>query len=246
MSKFTLVGRLEEESVGNIQDYLTPMELSSLNNLQVDFENLQNIDSEFTNAIQAINSARQTIDSEIDAFNVLDGFLYDDNGLSRIDFWLTAINNVLDVTELNPVNSVMAFGTKAVLETVKFIKTNDPGFQLSSYETRIGELESEREVLQAEKNTLTMETEFSNVVVNLANTVHRKHDQLQTSINRYQTDIVKRSPHVERFTSIINSLNIHPPLSTLESSEIEKTGRENLLSFWTECLKMQDLGNPLC
>lgn len=91
-----------------------------------------------------------------------------------------------------------------------------------------------------------METDFSNVVVNLANTVHQKHEHLQISLNKYQNEIVKRSPHVERFTSIINSLNIYPTINTLETSEIEKQGRENLLSFWTECLKMQDLGDPLC
>jgi hypothetical protein len=246
MERFTFVGRLEEESIGNVQDYLTPSELSSLIGLQTDFENLQNIDEEFTSANQSLISARQNIDSEINAFNILDGFLYDENGLSRIDFWLSSINNVLNVTELNPVNSVMALGTKAVLEVVKYIKTNDPEFELSSYETRISEIELENQVLKGKKNTLIMETDFSKVVVNLANTVQKKHEQLQKNLIGYHKDIVNRSPHVERFTSIINSLNIHPPINTLEMSEVEKKGRENLLNFWTECLKAQDFGDPLC
>lgn len=245
MSNFTAVGINQEQSSSDVRDYLTPMELSDLIGLQVDFENLQGIDQAFTEGLQAITSARQTIDIEIQAFNILDQFLYDPQGVSRVDFWISSLDNVMNTTELNPVNSAIAFGTKSILEIVKFIKTTDPSFQLSGNENRISELEAENQVLQAEKNTIELETNFSSIVVNLAQTVNHKHTQLQNQFQRYRSDVVARSPHVERLTSIINSVNI-PSVNLFETNEIEIKARENLLSFWTDCLRVQNLNNSFC
>lgn len=245
MNNFTVVGRNQEQSVSNVRDYITPMELSDLIGLQIDFENLQGIDQAFTEGLQDISSARQTIDVEIQAFDILDRFLYDPEGVSRVDFWISSLDNAMNSTELNPVNSAIAFGTKSILEVVKFIKTADPDFQLNGNENRISELETENQVLQAENNTIELETNFSNMVVNLAQTVNHKHTQLQTQFQRYRSDVVARSPHVERLTSIINSVSI-PSINRFDTNNLEIKARENLLSFWTDCLKVQDVGNSSC
>jgi hypothetical protein len=237
-----LVGHPEKQSIANVSELISLSDLNNLIELSTDYENLQAMDLEFTNANQSIGSARQNIDTEIAAFDVLDRFLYDPDPIDKVDEYSAELNSVIGTTDLNPVNSVMAFGSKAVIDSVKFIKENDPEFELSSYETRIDELGIENSQLTAERNTLTIHKDFSNTVVNLAKDVEVKHETLQENLEKYREEVKLRSNNVERTFSIINSLNISSsgslvPTNNVNLSELEARASHNLFLFTTACLK---------
>jgi len=234
----TLVGRPEDQSIMSVKDFLSEEEIANLSDIQSNFELLQCMDLSFTNANQQIVSARQNIDRENSAFNILDQFLYDPNNVQKIDQYRSRLSSVIGTTDLNPVNSSMALGTKAVLEAVKFAKEADPRFELSELETRLANLESENQELVAEKNVLEFETQLSNEVVILSKTVESKHTTLQSNLNKYSRDVVQRNPLVERTFRIISSLDIPlPHTSNVNPTELEAKAGHNTLLFLTSCMR---------
>ena len=234
----TLVGRPEDNSTMSVKELLSEDEVTNLSGVQSNFELLQCMDLSFTNANQQIVSARRNIDRENSAFNILDTFLYDPNNIQKIDQYRSQLSSVIGTTDLNPVNSSMALGTKAVLEAVKFAKDADPGFQISDLETRLTNLETENQELAAEKNFLEFETQLSNEVVILSNTVESKHTTLQTNLNKYSRDVIQRNPLVERTFRIINSLDIPlPHTSNVNPTELEARAGHNTLLFLTSCMR---------
>lgn len=240
--RIRLTGAPEQHSVANVSELLSPADVDNLIGLQTDYDNLQAMDLEFTQAIQSIGSARENIDQEIAAFDVLDRFLYDPDPVNKVEEYSTALDSVIGTTDLNPVNSVMALGTKVVIDSVKFIKENDPEFELSNYDSRIEELGVQNSVLTAEKNTLSLQTDFSNTVVNLAKDVEVKHETLQENLEKYREEVKLRSNTVERTFNIINSLNLSSnsslfPVNNTNLSELEARASHNLFLFTTACLK---------
>jgi hypothetical protein len=238
MSNFTLTGRPEDESTMSVKEALTETETENLICIQESLPELQAMDLAFSNGIVQLQSARTNIDREIAAFDVLDRFLYDPAGVQKVDQYNLQLNTVIGTTDLNPVNSAMALGTKAILETVRFAKEADPSFELFDLETRITNLESETLGLTAEKNRLDFETQLSNEVVLLSQQVEKKHNDLQTNLQRYNQTVIRRSGNVERTFNIINSLNIPlPETSNVTPTDLEAKAGYNTFLFLTSCLK---------
>jgi len=234
----TLIDRPEDKSVMNTKELLSDSDLDNLLGVRDNFEELQSMDTVFTNAIQQITSARQNIDREIASFNILDQFIYDPDNIQKVDEYRSQIQTVVGTTDLNPVNSAMALGTKAVLEAVRFAKEVDPRFELSDLETRVETLQEENDLLTGERNRLEMESAMVAEVVVLAQQVETKHSTLQTNLKRYTQEVQQRSSTVERTFRVINSLNLPLPTNPgVDPSEQEARAGHNTLLFMTSCMR---------
>lgn len=244
MNRPTALGRLENQSTMGVREYLTPTDAENLDCINQEYENLQAINFEFQNAIQGIQSARQNIDREISSFNVLDQFLYDEQGVEKVEQYSQQIDQLINTVDLNPVNSSMALGTKAILDAVKYAKDADPNFQIMNLENRIGVLESDILEKGAEKNTLEMKTAFSNVVVDLSKDVESKHITLLQGIDRYTREVKNRSGNVERTFQIINNINLPQVTNLVTPSNIEAEAGKNLFLFMSSCLRAQNVVDP--
>lgn len=234
----TLTGRPEDTSTVSVKEFVTESEIENLICIQESLPELQAMDLAFANGIEQLQSARINIDREIAAFDVLDRFLYDPSGVQKADQYNLQLNTVIGTTDLNPVNSAIALGTKAILETVRFAREADPTFELLDAENRLDNLETETLGLTAEKNRLEFETQLSNEVVLLSQQVEKKHSDLQTNLQRYNQTVIRRSGNVERTFNIINTLNIPlPETSNTTPSEAEAKAGHNTFLFLTSCLK---------
>jgi hypothetical protein len=234
----TLTGRPEPQSTVSVKEFVTESEIENLICIQESLPELQAMDLAFANGIEQLQSARTNIDREIAAFDVLDRFLYDPSGVQKVDQYNLQLNTVIGTTDLNPVNSAIALGTKAILETVRFARESDPTFELLDAENRLDNLETETLGLAAEKNRLEFETQLSNEVVLLSQQVEKKHSDLQTNLQRYNQTVIRRSGNVERTFNIINSLNIPlPETSNTTPSDAEAKAGHNTFLFLTSCLK---------
>jgi hypothetical protein len=136
------------------------------------------------------------------------------------------------------VTSSIALSALGILETLKEIKLENPGFnlQLNQVQGYIEDIQIENAGLQTDILALSAGTELSGDVLKLAGDVSDHHALLNKKLEKYRKSEVLRHPHVTRALETCISLGLSNTIGLSELKEKEIAVR-NLMDFALECLQ---------
>jgi hypothetical protein len=192
----------------------------------------------FQQAILELDNSTSNLDQEIRSFNILDDFFNDPDGMNRIDTYLNILYETINGSELNSVTSSIALSALGILETLKEIKLENPGFnlQLEQLQAYMETIQAENTGLQTEILALEAETQLSGDVRMLSENVYGEHEALQKKLAKYRKTEILRNPYVTRTLDTCLSLGLADTVGVSLIREQEQAVR-NLMDFALECLQ---------
>lgn len=240
-----IVGEVESRSILDIRQLLTPDESGNNVEVQEYRQNLEGMDLEFTSAIDYLQNSSQNLDREISSFGLLDEFLYDPEGVSKIDEYIEKLENLLVSEELNAVTSSIALSTLGIFNLFKDVKDNTPNFQASLLSQYIQQAQESKAQAMTEYLMAESEREYSNQTLELALQVLEKKNTLIQNLEEYNQKIISRSSQLKRHfqmsetSGILDIYNANLGTSQLKKNtmhvEVENQAMRNLLDFTMEC-----------
>lgn len=243
-----IVDAPENESIMDIKQLNTQSDMDNISELQSHWDELQQMDLNLTEGINLIDSSRDNLDSEIKSFDILDRFLNDPLGFSKIDHYIHELNDTIENVELNAVTSSIALSTIGTFELFKYISQTNPDFNPALLPQYIQEMQEEKAGLMSELLTAESESVLSSRTLEYAKTVLDKKIAFQEKLKRYNEDVVNRTPYLDRHQSIVHSTGVLQVLGTTPSSVsachqlLESTIRlqaaDNTIKLSLECARI--------
>lgn len=245
MSIRNIVGDVEPRSILDIRQLLSPQDTENIIDVQEYRQNLEEMDLEITSAIQQIQNSSQNLDREISSFGLLDEFLYDQEGVSKIDDYIARLEDLLVSEELNAVTSSIALSTLGIFNLFKDVKDNTPNFQASLLPQYIQQAQESKAQAMTDYLLAESEREYSKQTLDLALQVLDKKNSLIHNLQEYNQKVVSRSSHLRRHfdvsdaSGILDIYNTGLGASQLKRDtmhvEVENQAMRNLLDFTLEC-----------
>lgn len=243
-----IVDAPEDESIMDIKQLNTENDLDTITELQSHWDELQQMDLELTNGIQFLDSSKANLDNEIQSFRLLDEFLNDPDGFSKIDQYIDNLNNLIESVELNAVTSSIALSTIGTFELFKYIMSVNPDFNPSLLPQYINQVQTENASVMSELLIAESEAAISSRTLEYAKTVLDKKFEFGEKLKRYNEDVVNRAPHLNRHQTIIQDTGITDifgsiPQSATENLRLLETNishiaANNMIEFSFECAKV--------
>lgn len=203
-----IVDAPENESIMDIKQLNTQSDMDTISELRSHWDELQQMDLSLTEGIKFIDSSKDNLDSEIKSFDLLDRFLNDPLGFSKIDQYINELNEIIENVELNAVTSSIALSTIGTFELFKYILQTNPDFNPALLPQYIQEVQEDKAGLMSELLTAESETALSSRTLEYAKTVLDKKIEFQEKLKRYNEDVVSRTPHLDRHQNIVHNTGV--------------------------------------
>lgn len=225
-------------NVMTVRELLSSEDEELTSELQGYARQLEEMTLAFQQAILELDSSTENLDREIRSFTILDNLFNDPEGMNRIDAYLENLYDIIQDEQLNSVTSSIALSALGILETLREIKLENPGFnlQLNQLQTYIEEIQVKNAGLQSQVLALEAETETSGSVLEISETVQAQHEVLGGKLNRFRKTEILRNGHVTRALNSCLSLGLADTIGVNHLKEKEQAVR-NLMDFALECLQ---------
>lgn len=233
-----LTDQLSTRNVLTVRELLTPEDEELKLELQDYAGQLDEMAIAFQRAISDLDSSTANFDREVRSFTILDNFFNDPEGMKRIDAYLENLYDVIRDEQLNSVTSSIALSALGILETLREIRLENPGFNLglNQIQTYLGDIQIEKAGLQSQVLALEAETETSGSVLELSGAVETQHGVLESKLDKLRKTEILRNGHVTRSLDNCLSLGLIDTIGVTHFKERERAVR-NLMDFALECLQ---------
>lgn len=233
-----LTDHSQDRNVMTVRELLNEEDEQTLSELRGYETQLNQMLVTFRNAISELDSSTANLDREIRSFTILDLFFNDPEGMNRIQAYLDDLYELVENETLNSVTSSIALSALGILEALREIQLENPGFQLqlNQLQTYIEQVREENEHLQTELVSARTEAEDSKNVLDLSEQVSSEHEVLQAKVDKFHKNEILRNGHVRRALDTCISTGL---FSTIGVSTIKEKERamQNLMDFVLECLQ---------